>query len=83
MTYHLLVGLEFCEIISPNCMNGAQDHSHRRGRKLEKAAVSGSPLRLPVVDGILFSTLHRDVSERISSKGNVKFVSARMTLITR
>lgn len=39
MIYHLQVGLEFCEIISLNCMNKAQEHSHRRGRKLEKAAV--------------------------------------------
>ena len=38
MTYHLFVGLEFCEIISLDCMNEAQEHSHRRGRRLEKAA---------------------------------------------
>lgn len=54
MTYHLLVGLEFCAIISPNCMNEAQDHSHRRVRKLEKAAVSGSQMMLHIIDSVWF-----------------------------
>lgn len=38
MIYHLFAGLVFCKIISQNFMNEAW-HSHRRGRKLENAAV--------------------------------------------